>query len=952
MNMMQLKPWPEVVTLHPDVEVGGLPEATFAVDLGAIASRDPNLPAVSRDPEAFFRATYLTADLKRLLHEVLGSLAGETGYNRVLKLRTPFGGGNSHTLAALLHAARDRQALSMLPEAAGLPNPGDVAVAVFDGEKLDAHTGKTVAGEQVIRTLWGWLAWQIDPEKAYPIVAGQDRDRVAPGGDQIAQMLTEGASGRPVLLLLDEVLKYMERAGAVLLGDSTLQRQAKDFFQNLTVEVARSKNAALVYSLQWSAREALGNTALLGELEHLSDRVDELREPVQGDEVLMVLQRRLLGTTPDGASADAVAGAFAEVVTGMKTADAETPVERHHAQEEGEAFRARLRQAYPFHPALVDLMRERWTGLPAFQRTRGALRLLGECLHAVKHGSGAGRALLGPADVPLDSSEVRLKLLKELGAQNAYDGVISADIVGPQARAKRIDDRLAKVTPALSSVKPAARLATAIFLYSFGGLQRAGADGNEPLPAGVSESELLSACVGPDLDSITAKSVLSDLAKACLFLHYDGVRYCFKTDPNVTKLMEDAAEDIARQEASDPENGPVRTRVKDLLVERLAGHPGALVWPPTSQDTPDREPRFLVAYLPLEFATLGSSEQTQEAVQLLGNFGDRPRQYRNGVALAVPDKTELEALRRSVRLLLAIDRVDAQKSRLNLTKDQLEQLKENKRTEGAAVEATFRKLYPSVWLPRVEEGGQLGIEKLDGGSRALKETGVHERVMELLAVAGTSRVYTTLVPGKIVERLRLGEAALEGQPPRSGVSLGDVRDAFFAFLDPPRLESDMAIRAAVVQGVHDRRFAYTSGAAPELGSGGKYQVNRDRVSFGVRIADDEVDFDSGSIMLPGAVPDPEGPPEPVPDLELVSPAVPPSPAVVPSPKLNLRLSFRATRDQVFKAFPAIANLADRSDSGTVRITVESEAKEPLDPVWLRNAVHEPLDEADIEVDEQ
>lgn len=77
--------------------------------------------------------------------------------------------------------------------------------------------------------------------------------------------------------------------------DSTLQRQAKDFFQNLTVEVAGSDRAALVCSLTRSAREALGNVALLEEIDKLAARVGQLREPVSGDEVLHVLHRRLLG---------------------------------------------------------------------------------------------------------------------------------------------------------------------------------------------------------------------------------------------------------------------------------------------------------------------------------------------------------------------------------------------------------------------------------------------------------------------------------------------------------------------------------------------------------------------------------------------------------------------------------------------------------------------------------
>ena len=54
------------------------------------------------------------------------------------------------------------------------------------------------------------------------------------------------------------------------------------------------------------------------------------------------------------------------------------------------------------------------------------------------------------------------------------------------------------------------------------------------------------------------------------------------------------------------------------------------------------------------------------------------------------------------------------------------------------------------------------------------------------------------------------------------------------------------------------------------------------------------------------------------------------------------------RDQVFKAFPAIANLADKSDDGRVDIHVEARSEAGFEKTWLRNAVEEPLDEADIE----
>ena len=60
-------------------------------------------------------------------------------------------------------------------------------------------------------------------------------------------------------------------------------------------------------------------------------------------------------------------------------------------------------------------------------------------------------------------------------------------------------------------------------------------------------------------------------------------------------------------------------------------------------------------------------------------------------------------------------------------------------------------------------------------------------------------------------------------------------------------------------------------------------------------------------------------------------------------------SFEATREQVFKAFQAIGNLADKSDGGKVSIQVRGISQGGFDPSWLRNAVEEPLEEADLEL---
>jgi hypothetical protein len=412
-----------------------------------------------------------------------------------------------------------------------------------------------------------------------------------------------------------------------------------------------------------------------------------------------------------------------------------------------------------------------------------------------------------------------------------------------------------------------------------------------------------------------------------------------------------------------------------MLDARLAGHHTAIVWPAKSQDIPDEDPRFLVAYLPLEFAAEGKAEQDRQAREYLAKYGDRPRRFRNGLGLAIPEKKQIEALRRAVRYLLAIDRVEAKKQQLRLTKDQLDQLKERRRTEQSTAEGCFRELYSSVWLPRVQSG-EMEIQRVERGGRPLQATGVYERMMELLTSEGIKHVHGTIYPKKVAERVRLGESLAAGGTPLMGIKASDILESFFRDIAPPRLESAAVLRKGIVRGVSDGVFAYTSlpaaagavqagGGSPLLGADGKYQVNRDKVVVGRTLADDEIDFDSGFLMLPAAVPAfPDVQPSmPIPDgSDIVSP---PSGPETPTgegtgtgfpitdtgaavQKNRITLVFEATREQVYKAFPAIANLAEKSDGAKVRIRVEGTSATGFDPSWLRNAVDEPLDEADIE----
>jgi len=135
-------------------------------------------------------------------------------------------------------------------------------------------------------------------------------------------------------------------------------------------------------------------------------------------------------------------------------------------------------------------------------------------------------------------------------------------------------------------------------------------------------------------------------------------------------------------------------------------------------------------------------------------------------------------------------------------------------------------------------------------------------------------------------------------------------------------------------------------------------VSRERVILGRRVAEDEIDLESGFLMVPTAIPEALATPvTPQPPAGIQPPAGPAAgteavcPPLQPPPPTGRRtrvtLAFEATREQIYKAFPAIANLADKSDGGKVRLRVEGVSSAGYDPTWLRNAVEEPLDEADI-----
>lgn len=922
-----MKSWTDVARPHHDILAGDLEMAVFAADLGSVVRREGSLREVYADPRAFFEATYLTASMRSLLEDVLGSLAGAGG-DRVLQLRTPFGGGKTHSLLALYHLVTGRERLAGMTELMSLPDPGDVRVAVLSGIDLDPSSPRAHDGV-VSHTLWGELAWQIGGADAYQLVRTQDEAGQAPGRDVLLRLLPDD---EPTLLLLDEVLVYVEKAKALRRGDSTLGAQVLVFLQALTELVGAHPRAAMVYSLQKSVLEAAGDESLLLALDHLVTRVDAKREPVTGDEVMRVVQRRLfadLGSEDDRAE---VARGQADLYRRYRRQLADTEDERRDADAEADRFAKRIEASYPFHPALLDLMHQRWTTLPSYQRTRGALQFLATVVHGLWNGDRQALSLIGPGDVPFDDEKVRGSFFSQVGDREGYTGVLERDFNGVNAKAKEVDRRMGGDVPRLRNLRIGTRVASATLLYSFGGQSEE--------QRGVLENELVGGLIGPDLDRNLLTTGLTDLRDELLFLHHSGRRYWFDKKANLNQLLATEANRFTSEEVVDA--------VRKELERRIGPAPTALLWPQHGGQIPDEDPVFRVAYLDPSWATLESADREERLRELFERRGaGANRAYRNAIGFAVPSAEAMEHARHAARRVLAARSLVKQAKSLNIAGEQLAELKERGDSAERDLVATLDRTYELVLLPiEATEGDKpYAFETIDLSARIGLGRVVHERVLEGLS----NHVFDSVTPQKLAGLLRLGAD-------RRFVPASEVVDAAFSYLQFPKLRSDAALRGAVANGVMKGVFGY---AAMATHAGEVVEVRPELVSIGRPMAPDEADLGDGAFLLDSAyarelasLPEPEPLPLVGPDNSEGSVGGESSSGgsgARTSVGTRLSLIFRVGKSELFDSMQVLATLADEAQSVDIAMTVDATAKESFDQTWVRNAIRERLEEAGIDV---
>ncbi len=168
-----------------------------------------------------------------------------------------------------------------------------------------------------------------------------------------------------------------------------------------------------------------------------------------------------------------------------------------------------------------------------FQRTRGVLRLMAAVIHSLWE-KGDRNPLILPANVSIDDPRVQSELTRYLS--DNWVPVIEKDVDGPNSLAAA---SWTASLPNLGKFSACRRVARAIYL------------GSAPTTAaahkGIEDRRVKLGCVMPGESPAVFGDALRRMAGAATYLYQDGPHYWYSTQPTVTKLAEDRAEQLKRE---------------------------------------------------------------------------------------------------------------------------------------------------------------------------------------------------------------------------------------------------------------------------------------------------------------------------------------------------------------------------------------------------------------------
>ena len=553
------------------------------------------------------------------------------------------------------------------------------------------------------------------------------------------------------------------------------------FAQVLTESAKLAKNCLLVISLPASDTSGhshsddveVGGTRgreALDRLRNVVGRVESSWRPASAEEGFEIVRRRLFQPLSDPAQfkdRDVVARAFAEF---YRNQQAEFPAECRESE-----YEQRIKAAYPIHPEVFDRLYTDWSTLVKFQRTRGVLRLMAAVIHSLWE-KGDRNPLILPGFVAIDDPRVQSELTRYLS--DNWVPVIEKDVDGPNSLPMKLDSEL----PNLGKFSACRRVARAIYM------------GSAPTTAaahkGIEDRRVKLGCVMPGESPAVFGDALRRMAGAATYLYQDGPHYWYSTQPTVTKLAEDRAEQLKREPDRVAAELERRLR-KDLLssgdFQRI--HP----LPQTGADVPDDlDARLVVLGTSHPYSKEGDSSAELAAKAILQTRGNAPRLYQNTLVFLAADKTRLQDLDEAARKYLAWQSILADEAQLGLTTHQKTQVTQQMAAADSTATARLPETYQWLLVP-----GQSTPQSAVTWE-ALRLSGTDPLAVRASKKLRTDELYLTSFAAT---RLRM---ELDKVPLWRGnhVPVKQLVEDFARYLYLPRLKDSMVLLHAISDGVN------------------------------------------------------------------------------------------------------------------------------------------------------
>lgn len=637
----------------------------------------------------FFEENYFTNGMLTLVDRAFRHLGGSGAGSSVFLLSQAMGGGKTHSMIALgLLACDPALRLKVLGEKFDpAPNLGRCRVAGFNGRSTDAAGG-----------IWGSLAEQLGKAEQFaryvsPLLS-------APGPEAWKQLL----GGDPLVLFLDEIPPYLEYAVAVPVGNADLGVVTTTALANLFVAVAEMDNVCLVLSdlagSNFSGGQAALEAAFHRSVQGLTGEAKRIAVPItpvnpNGDELYHILRKRLFEKVAPDSDIEQIAGAYREALR--------QAVQMNLTSSSPETLFTRIKDSYPFHPDLGELM-AKFKENEGFQQTRGVIRLMQMMVTHLWHSKRAESIdLIHPYDLDLNqdelASEVRT-ISPSLSSAIAHD--IARD---GNAEVEQIDN-----VNGNSDASDAARLILIASLSTTPGAIH-----------GLREHQLVDCLQRPgrDLSTFRAK-VLDKLATRAWYLHNsaDG-RLFFKNQQNLAAKLRSTALSLH----SETVDRMLRQHLESYFSASLRDcYQTVKVLPPPDEVQVDQDKTTLVIVRPgLQFNQLPISADWQAW------WEQQP--YKNRVLFLTGSRDTFQKVLDSARQTRALQSIDDELRSENTPTDDpqwraLDALRDRVGLQfTAALKEAFDQLvYPSISAALRHTGIDLAFAGNQNGEATLRHT--------------------------------------------------------------------------------------------------------------------------------------------------------------------------------------------------------------------------------------